>query len=147
MTKVITNSKVGSLRQAPLLSWELTCAAHCAEVTNARYTAQVWTCAQVVRCGVICLSTVRNLIHRLLVYQSKAALGTTSHIWIDAQFASARKTMYIVKSASRCGSLGASLFPALSVVQWHCWYARYFSHLFCWMIVTILLGVFDFSNL
>ncbi len=57
-------------------------------------------------CGVICLSMVCDPIHRLLGHQSEAVLGTTSHIWIIAQFASVCETIYIVKSAPRHRSLG-----------------------------------------
>ncbi len=57
---------------------------------------QVWTCARVVQ-----RSAMRGPIHQLLVHRREAALGTTSHIWIGAQLASACETIYMVKSAPR----------------------------------------------
>ncbi len=50
-----------------------------------------------------------------------------------------------VITKSKVGSLRQA--QLLSVVEWRYWYATWFLfHLFCCMIVTILFGVFDFSN-
>ncbi len=65
------------------------------------------------RRGTLCLSAVRNPIHQLLVHQSEAVLGTTSHIWIDAQFASACETIYLHRATAASACLDTSLFPAL----------------------------------
>ncbi len=54
-------------------SWKHTCTVHHTEATDAQCTAQVWTYAQVVWRGTICLSAVRDSIHRLSVHQNKAA--------------------------------------------------------------------------
>ncbi len=73
---------------------------------------------QVVWCGMICLNAVRDPIHRLLVHQSEASLGTTSHIWDGAQFASGQETIYIVKSTPRI-ALQQPLRKSVPGLKWN----------------------------
>ncbi len=73
------------------------------------------TLAQVVQCGVICLSMVCNLIHRLLVYQSKEALRACGSVRNLPQRAK-QYTYLNLHHTSCCGSLGTSLFLAFNAL-------------------------------
>ncbi len=98
------------------LSREHTCVTYHAEGTDVWRTAQVWTCAQVVRCGTICLSAVHNPIHRLSVHQSKAVL----HIAGSERNLPQPAKQYVHRASHR-SSFGASLFLALQSTwsRWH----------------------------
>ncbi len=70
--------------------------------------------------------------------------STFYQYWLSITVRSKHFTLIkVITKSNGCSVRQAQL---LSVAEWHHWYARYFSSIYSAIILTILFGIFDFSN-